>query len=74
MSVRDQIASQIGSLVLANIELSASADEFMSLCESRHELLANLVRSGQLSADQVQSIVADEVFAVWYRKKYPAST
>ena len=35
------------------------------------ETLAQCIRSGQLSAQQVVTHMADQTFAAWYRKTYP---
>jgi hypothetical protein len=36
-----------------------------------YRLLAEAIRSGQLSDAQVQAHFADEVFKAWYDKHYP---
>jgi hypothetical protein len=36
-----------------------------------YELLAQCIRSGQLSAAQIAEHMKDEVFAAWYGKRYP---
>ncbi|MCW3521251.1 hypothetical protein K6Y76_04975 [Burkholderia cenocepacia] len=35
-----------------------------------YELLAQCIRSGQLTAAQIQEHMRDEDFAVWYRNRY----
>lgn len=36
-----------------------------------YELLAQCIRSGQASAEQIAEHMRDEVFAAWYAKHYP---
>lgn len=71
INARDQAAQQIGTLVLANVELSAQAQQLSQLLESRHELLAQLIRSDAMPHEQVQQVMADQIFARWYAARYP---
>jgi hypothetical protein len=36
-----------------------------------YELIAECIRSGQLSAAQVEAHMQDAHFAAWYRRAYP---
>ena len=40
------------------------------LKEKGYELLAECIRSDQLSASQVQKEFEDEAFKTWYKRKY----
>jgi hypothetical protein len=35
-----------------------------------YELLADCIRSGQLSAQQIAEIMRDEVFKAWFKVRY----
>jgi len=35
-----------------------------------YQLLADCIRSGQLSAQQIAAVMIDEVFRAWYQVKY----
>jgi len=35
-----------------------------------YQLLADCIRSGQLSAQQIAAVMRDEVFRAWYEVKY----
>jgi hypothetical protein len=43
----------------------AEAEKNMS-----HKFLANCIRSGQLSAQQIAEVMRGEVFAAWYEARY----
>jgi hypothetical protein len=67
------VCQQRNGAMDALADQAATSEILRSQVQSRHELLAQVIRSEQVPQECIADIMKDEVFSNWYKKNYPAA-
>jgi hypothetical protein len=70
MLMLNMVCQQRNGAMDALADQAATSEILRSQVQSRHELLAQVIRSGQVPQECVADIMKDEVFAAWYKKTH----